>query len=239
MRDESGRRGQAAGPARASRPPQPGAGATTRRERWARLRRSLWQPPRATRARPRARSPAQHPLGTRRHAPPSQPSRLTHRVTLPAYPDDPALTLEADQGIGRPDLADLYLKSRHQADLRLNCLIGREAWFISRSLPHRLSRAVTTAACWLVRRSAAMTACCGPVPSGRLPGMDGRASANPVLASARRWLARVSAPRLSPPIGRGRRPQASVFGVPVRRGSGRHLRRQLTGEWCDDRTGSA
>jgi low temperature requirement protein LtrA len=46
MRDESGRRGQAADPARASRPPQPGVGTTTRRKHWARLRRSLWQPPR-------------------------------------------------------------------------------------------------------------------------------------------------------------------------------------------------
>jgi len=46
MRDKSDRRGQATGTARASRPPQPGAGATTRRQRWARLRRSLWQPPR-------------------------------------------------------------------------------------------------------------------------------------------------------------------------------------------------
>jgi len=46
MRDQSGRRGRAAGPARASRPPLPGAGPATRRERWARLRRSLWQPPR-------------------------------------------------------------------------------------------------------------------------------------------------------------------------------------------------
>src|SRR6266487_1708635 len=46
MRDESDPRGQAAGLARASRPPQPGAGATTRRQRWARLRRYLWQPPR-------------------------------------------------------------------------------------------------------------------------------------------------------------------------------------------------
>ena len=55
MRDESGRRGQAAGPARASRPPQPGAGATTRRERWARLRRSLWQPPRPHGEQPRER----------------------------------------------------------------------------------------------------------------------------------------------------------------------------------------
>jgi len=46
MRDESGRRGPAAGPARAL-PPGPGAGATTRRQRRARLRHSLWQPPRA------------------------------------------------------------------------------------------------------------------------------------------------------------------------------------------------
>src|SRR5260370_4267597 len=46
MRDDSGRCGQAAGPARASRPPRPGAGAIARRGRWARLRRSLWQPPR-------------------------------------------------------------------------------------------------------------------------------------------------------------------------------------------------
>jgi low temperature requirement protein LtrA len=37
---------QAAGPARASRRPQPGAGPATSRDRWARLRRSLWQPPR-------------------------------------------------------------------------------------------------------------------------------------------------------------------------------------------------
>ncbi len=46
MRDQPGRRGHAAGPAWASGPPQPGTGATARRERWARLRRSLWQPPR-------------------------------------------------------------------------------------------------------------------------------------------------------------------------------------------------
>ena len=44
MRDESDQPGQAASPTRASRPPQPGA--TTRRQRWARLRRYLWQPPR-------------------------------------------------------------------------------------------------------------------------------------------------------------------------------------------------
>jgi low temperature requirement protein LtrA len=46
MRDQSGRRGEAAGPARAPRPAQPGAGPAARRRLWARLRRSLWQPPR-------------------------------------------------------------------------------------------------------------------------------------------------------------------------------------------------
>src|SRR5229473_1504439 len=46
MQDQSGRRGQAAGPARASGPPPPGTGVAARGERWARLRRSLWQPPR-------------------------------------------------------------------------------------------------------------------------------------------------------------------------------------------------
>ena len=55
MRDESDRRGQAAGPARASRPAQRGAGATTRREQWARLRRLLWQPPRPHGEQPRQR----------------------------------------------------------------------------------------------------------------------------------------------------------------------------------------
>src|SRR6516162_8538882 len=55
MADESGRRGQGAGPARASRPSQPGAGATTRRQRWARLRRYLWQPPRPRGEQPRER----------------------------------------------------------------------------------------------------------------------------------------------------------------------------------------
>ena len=50
MRDESG-----AGAIRASRPPQPGAGAAARRARWARLRRSLWQPPRPHGAQPRER----------------------------------------------------------------------------------------------------------------------------------------------------------------------------------------
>src|SRR6266571_1900740 len=45
MHDESGRRGQAAGPARASR-----------RELWARLRHSLWQPPRPHGEQPRERA---------------------------------------------------------------------------------------------------------------------------------------------------------------------------------------
>jgi low temperature requirement protein LtrA len=45
MRGQSGGRGQSAGPARASSPP-PNTGATTRRQRWDRLRQSLWQPPR-------------------------------------------------------------------------------------------------------------------------------------------------------------------------------------------------
>jgi low temperature requirement protein LtrA len=56
MRDESDRRGQAADPARASRPPRAGAGATTRRQRWARLRRMLWQPPRPHGEQPRQRT---------------------------------------------------------------------------------------------------------------------------------------------------------------------------------------
>jgi low temperature requirement protein LtrA len=56
MRDESDRGGRAAGPARASGPPRPGAGATTRRERWARLRRLLWQPPRPHGEQPRERT---------------------------------------------------------------------------------------------------------------------------------------------------------------------------------------
>ena len=55
MRDESGRGGQAVGPARASRPPQPGVGSTTRWQLWARLRRSLWQPPRPHGEQPRER----------------------------------------------------------------------------------------------------------------------------------------------------------------------------------------
>jgi len=55
MQHESGRPGQAGRPARASGPPQPGGGAATRRERWARLRRSLWQPPRPHGEQPRER----------------------------------------------------------------------------------------------------------------------------------------------------------------------------------------
>jgi low temperature requirement protein LtrA len=55
MRDESGQRGRAAGPARASPPSPPGTGAAARRELWARLRRSLWQPPRPHGAQPRER----------------------------------------------------------------------------------------------------------------------------------------------------------------------------------------
>jgi low temperature requirement protein LtrA len=55
MRGQSGRCGQAAGPARASGPPQPGTGATTGRQRWARVRRSLWQPPRPHGEQPRER----------------------------------------------------------------------------------------------------------------------------------------------------------------------------------------
>jgi low temperature requirement protein LtrA len=45
MEDQSGRPDQAAGPARVCAPPPPSTGATARRERWARLRRALWQPP--------------------------------------------------------------------------------------------------------------------------------------------------------------------------------------------------
>ena len=56
MQDESGRLGQAAGPARASGPPQPNTGTTTCRELWTRLRRSLWQPPRAHGEQPRERT---------------------------------------------------------------------------------------------------------------------------------------------------------------------------------------
>jgi low temperature requirement protein LtrA len=56
MQDESGRLGQATGPARASGPPQPGTGAITRRERWAGLRRSLWRQPRPHGEPPRERT---------------------------------------------------------------------------------------------------------------------------------------------------------------------------------------
>src|SRR5690349_22334223 len=51
MRDESGRRG----PAGASPPPERESGAATGRERWARLRRYLWQPPRPHGEQPRER----------------------------------------------------------------------------------------------------------------------------------------------------------------------------------------
>jgi low temperature requirement protein LtrA len=54
MRDEAGRRGQDGGPARAS-PLPPGTDTKTRRERWARLRRYLWQPPRPHGEQPRER----------------------------------------------------------------------------------------------------------------------------------------------------------------------------------------
>src|SRR5260370_36266494 len=52
MGDESG---GGRGPARASSPPHPGPAAPARRERWARLRRSLWQPPRPHGQQPRER----------------------------------------------------------------------------------------------------------------------------------------------------------------------------------------
>src|SRR6516164_10970322 len=55
MRDESGRSGRAAGPARASRPSPPGTGVAARREFWARLRSALWQPPRPHGEQPRER----------------------------------------------------------------------------------------------------------------------------------------------------------------------------------------
>ena len=55
MRDESPPSGQAAGPDRASGPPQPGVSATTRRERWRQLRDFLWQPPRPHGEQPRER----------------------------------------------------------------------------------------------------------------------------------------------------------------------------------------
>jgi low temperature requirement protein LtrA len=55
MQDQSGRPGQAAGPARASGPPPPGTDVAARGEHWARLRRSLWQPPRPHGEQPRER----------------------------------------------------------------------------------------------------------------------------------------------------------------------------------------
>jgi len=55
MRDSADARRQGAGPAPASRPPRPGPGAVTRKERWARLRRLLWQPPRPHGEQPRER----------------------------------------------------------------------------------------------------------------------------------------------------------------------------------------
>jgi low temperature requirement protein LtrA len=54
MRDESAGQGQAAGPTRAPFPPRPGA--ATRRQRWAGLRRYLWQPPRAHGEQPHERT---------------------------------------------------------------------------------------------------------------------------------------------------------------------------------------
>jgi low temperature requirement protein LtrA len=55
MTDESGQRGPAADPARAAGWPRPGTGTSTRRPDWARLRRSLWQPPRPHGEAPRER----------------------------------------------------------------------------------------------------------------------------------------------------------------------------------------
>jgi low temperature requirement protein LtrA len=55
VRDEPGRHGQAAGPAPPSPSSQRSADATTRRQRWTRLRRLLWQPPRAHGEPPRER----------------------------------------------------------------------------------------------------------------------------------------------------------------------------------------
>ena len=55
MQDQSGRLGRAADAALASRQPQPGTGVAARGERWARLRRSLWQPPRPHGEQPRER----------------------------------------------------------------------------------------------------------------------------------------------------------------------------------------
>src|SRR5260370_41489547 len=55
MQDHTGRLGHAADAARASRPPQPGTRVAARGECWARLRRSLWQPPRPHGEQPRER----------------------------------------------------------------------------------------------------------------------------------------------------------------------------------------
>jgi low temperature requirement protein LtrA len=54
MRGQSGGPGEGAAPAGAPAP-QPGTGTATRRDRWARLRRSLWQPPRPHGEQPRER----------------------------------------------------------------------------------------------------------------------------------------------------------------------------------------
>jgi low temperature requirement protein LtrA len=55
MPDQSGQPGQAAEAAQASSPRQPGTGVAAPGERWARLRRSLWQPPRPHGEQPRER----------------------------------------------------------------------------------------------------------------------------------------------------------------------------------------
>ena len=55
MQDQSGRPDRAADPARASGPPPLGTGVAAHGERWARLRRSLWQPPRPHGEQPRER----------------------------------------------------------------------------------------------------------------------------------------------------------------------------------------
>ena len=55
MQDKSDRRGEGAGLAPGSGAPPGGAGPTSSRERWARLRRLLWQPPRAHGDQPRQR----------------------------------------------------------------------------------------------------------------------------------------------------------------------------------------
>jgi hypothetical protein len=54
MQDQSGG-GRATGPAGASRPPQPDAGANAGQGNWARIRSSLWQPPRPHGEQPRER----------------------------------------------------------------------------------------------------------------------------------------------------------------------------------------